>query len=269
MFDSLRSRLPILTALCAQFAAVLLTWLLLLGALRLLDVRLSLLQAAVVQGVIAALLGARLGLSSWWLPINLGFVPGLALLQNHSLPTWLPAAALVLLLLLNWNAFVERVPLYLTGTATERCLQQRLRALPGHFRFVDLGCGLAGSLSRLARAFPQARFVGVETAPLTFAIAWLRCLPRSNCRIVFRNLWRVDLADFEVVYCFLSPAPMPALWRKASAQMRADALLISNSFGVPGVEPEERLAVSDWRDSQLLIWRPGGRRSPDGQGATG
>lgn len=264
-----RFRPPVVLALAAQLAALLSTWLVLLGVSRLLDLHVSLLQAASLQGVLAALLGARLGLSRWWWPINLAFVPALVALRDHSLPGWLPLAAFVALLLLNWNAFFERVPLYLTGAATERSLQQRLAGLPAGFRFVDLGCGLAGSLSRLARAYPQARFVGVETAPLTFLIAWLRCLPRRNCRIVFRSLWRVDLAQFEVVYCFLSPAPMPALWRKAVTQMQPTALLISNSFEVPGVAPEERLAVDDWRHSQLLIWRPGARRSPDGSGATG
>lgn len=265
MSDSPRFRPPILLALGAQLAALLLTWLVLLAAARLLGLHVSLLQAAILQGALAALLGARLGLSRWWWPINLAFVPALVALRDHSLPGWLPLAAFAALLLLNWNAFFERVPLYLTGRAAERRLAERLAGLPANFRFVDLGCGLAGSLSRLAQAYPQARFVGVETAPLAFVIAWLRCLPRRNCRIVLRSLWRVDLARYEVVYCFLSPAPMPALWRKACVQMRPDALLISNSFEVPGVEPEERLAVDDWRQSQLLLWHPGAPRPDDPQ----
>jgi hypothetical protein len=47
------------------------------------------------------------------------------------------------------------------------------------------------------------------------------------------------------------------LWEKASEEMRPGALLISNSFEVPGVEAQEVLPVDDWRHSRLLIWRPG------------
>lgn len=62
---------------------------------------------------------------------------------------------------------------------------------------------------------------------------------------------------------------MPALWRKACAEMRPDALLISNSFEVPGIEAQESLPVDDWRHSRLLIWRPGANAQPDGRPASG
>ena len=261
------ARLPILRALLAQLLAVALVWLLLLGLARW-DIRPGLLGAALLQGGVAAWLGQRLGLSPWWLPINLAFVPGLVLLHGQHVPGWLPLGAFALLLLLNWNAFGERVPLYLSGAAAERQLQVRLATLPAGFRFIDLGCGLAGTLLRLARAHPAGQFVGVETAPLPFALSWLRCLRQPNCSIRLRSLWRVDLGDYQVVYCFLSPAPMPALWQKARNEMRPGALLISNSFAVPGVEPAQILPLDDWRHSRLLVWYPGGT-APDGSGASG
>lgn len=257
-----------LIALLAQLTGLLLAWLLLLAGAWLFGLRLGLLGAACLQGVCAALIGERLGLSTWWRPINLAFVPGLVLLQDHALPPWLLLAGFVVLLLLNWNALVERVPLYLTGAPAERLLTARLSTLPAGFRFVDLGSGLGGTLARLAKAYPNGQFLGVETAPLTFALCWLRCLPRGNCRVRFRSLWRVDLGDFDAVYCFLSPAPMPALWQKARTEMKPTALLISNTFEVPGVPAEESLPLNDWRGSSLLVWRPGAA-SPDDMPARG
>ncbi|MGE6687163.1 class I SAM-dependent methyltransferase [Stutzerimonas stutzeri] len=265
---SVVTRLPILRALLAQLLALLVVWLLLLGLVGVLGVRPGLILVAVAQGCLAALIGARLGLSAWWLVINLMFVPGLVLLRDFDVPGWLPLGAFMLLLLLNWNAFTERVPLYLTGREAERELRERLAMLPRDFRYIDLGSGLAGTLSRLAREFPSAQFVGVETAPLPFVLSWLRCLTRRNCHIRLISLWRVDLGEYDVVYCFLSPAPMAALWEKAQAEMRSGALLISNSFEVPGVEPAEVLHLDDWRGSRLLIWCPGGA-TPDGAGTSG
>lgn len=254
---SFLARYPALLALLSQISSLMICWVIVLVLARWLGWHFSLLGAACLQGMLAALIGQFFGLSRWWLPINLGFVPGLVLLQEHSLPPWMLLAGFVVLLMLNWNALTERVPLYLTGSATEQCLALRLASMPAGFRFIDLGCGLGGTLLRLSRAYPQAQFVGVETAPLTFALCWLRCLLQRNCRIRFRSLWREPLAGYDVVYCFLSPAPMPALWRKAVAEMSAGALLISNSFEVPDIVAQEILPVDDWRHSRLLIWQPG------------
>lgn len=259
------TRFPALLALSSHLLSLIICWLLLLMLARAAGWHFSLLTAAWFQGATAAFIGWRFGLSRWWLPINLCFVPGLVMLQDHALPPWLLLLGFVVLLLLNWNALTERVPLYLTGTAAERQLIRRLAQLPDNFRFIDLGSGLGGTLLRLAKAYPNAQFIGVETAPLTFALCWLRCLLQPNCRVRFRSFWREPLGDYDVVYCFLSPAPMPALWQKARAEMKPDALLISNSFEVPEVAPQETLPIEDWRHSRLLIWQPGKNARPDGQ----
>ena len=249
-------RFPALLALISQLLGLLITAVLLWLLARLGGWTLSLMLSACLQGLLAALIGRRLGLPRWWLPINLCFLPGLVLAQGHALPPWLLLAGFVVLVLLNWNALFERVPLYLSGPQAERELIEHLARLPEGFRFIDLGCGLGGTLLRLAKACPQGHFTGVETAPLSFLLARVRCLLQPNCQVRFRSLWREPLGNYDRVYCFLSPAPMPALWQKACAEMRADARLISNSFEVPGVEAEAIVPLDDWRHSRLLVYRP-------------
>ncbi len=254
MLETLRLRYPVLLALIAQCLALAGVAASLLIAARLGDWRPTLWQAAVVQGALAAALGYWLGLRRWWLALNLAFVPGLLALQSREWPAWWFLTAFLLLLLINWNSIRERVPLYLTGATTCRHLSRRLATLPEDFRFVDLGCGLGGTLVYLARDYPRASLVGVETAPLTFLLAWLRCLPCRNCTVRYRSLWREDLTRYDVVYCFLSPAPMTELWGKARREMRPGSLLISNSFEIPGVPAREVIELNDWRDSRLLLW---------------
>jgi hypothetical protein len=254
MLELLRCRYPAILALLAQLLAVAGMALLLFILLRPDGWRLTVWQAALGQGVLAAALGHWLGLRRWWLPLNLAFVPGLLALQSREWPAWWFLVAFVLLLLINWNSFRERVPLYLSGARTRQRLSERLADLPEDFRFVDLGCGVGSTLVQLARDYPAARLVGVETAPLVFLLAWLRCLPYRNCQVRYRSLWREDLSAHDVAYCFLSPAPMAELWAKARREMRPGSLLISNSFEIPGVAPGEIIELNDWRDSRLLLW---------------
>lgn len=250
----LGERYPVLLAFLVQLSVTLALGLAIYATAHLSSWRPSWLAAGLLHGLLAASLARWLGLSRWWGWLNLGFMPALLLASGAPLPPWLFLVAFLLLLLLNWNSFGERVPLYLTGAGSRRELAALLEQRGGEFSFVDLGCGPAGTLLWLARRFPRAQFVGVETAPLSYLIARLRCLGRGNCRIRYENLWRTDLAGFEVAYCFLSPAPMDALWGKARAGLPAGAWLISNTFEIPGVAAQRVVELKDWRDSRLLLW---------------
>lgn len=247
-------RLPLLRALLAQGIALALV-MVMVYLLALLPWRLSLFSVALLQGVLAALIGWRLGLSRWWSWINFAFLPALFVAQQIGLPGWVYLLGFVVLLLVNWNSLREQVPLYLTGRRAQQQLQLFLSECEPPLRFVDLGCGTAGTLLALARRFPRGQFVGVETAPLVFLCAWLRCLLQDNCQIRYVSLWQVDLAAFDVVYCFLSPVPMPRLWAKAQAEMRPGSWLISNSFEIPGVPTDHVLAINEGRQTQLLLWQ--------------
>lgn len=188
MLAHLASRYPLLLAVLVQLAALVLA----VVGLRLwagfTGQRPSLLLLVCLQAVLAALLGERLGLARWWVFINLLFAPALYLVSGRGLSAGIAALGFLLLLLLNWNSLRERVPLYLTGRQTRERLAELLAEREPTFRFVDLGCGLGDTLVDLSRRFPQATFVGVETAPLSFALAWLRCLPRRNCQVRYRDL---------------------------------------------------------------------------------
>ena len=58
----------------------------------------------------------------------------------------------------------------------------------------------------------------------------------------------------DVVYAFLSPAPMPRLWEKVQREMRPGTLFISNRFIVPGVKPHQRIATGE-PGVNLYVWR--------------
>lgn len=251
-------RLPILRSLLAQALMLLL----LLGLARL-GVIFPLWMLLLLQAVGSALLGLALGLSLWWLPINLAFVPGLYWAQQAQLASSWPLLGVLLLLALFSNSLRERVPLYLSDGSARRQVQTYLRSRDESFRFVDLGCGIGSMLCPMARAFPKAQFVGVETAPLSFLLAWLRSLPLPNCQVRYRSLWLQPLSGFDVVYCFLSPEPMPALWAKANAEMKAGSVLLSNSFVVPGQVADQQWALGGWRQGQLYLWQMQRRLATD------
>lgn len=218
-------------------------------------IRLPLLALLGVQGVGAAALGRRFGLANWWAPIHLVLPFAVAAALLLKVPPWIFLAAFVFLLLFYWNS-VSGVPLYLTNRATRAALAG---LLPDHggFRFIDLGSGFGGPLIDLAGRRPDGGVEGIESAPMPYAVTRLRLLVqrRPNARLRFGDFWNLDLAPYDVVYCFLSPVPMEKLFAKAKREMRPGTLLVSNTFIVPGQAADEVRAVGDKRRTMLHLWR--------------
>lgn len=209
----------------------------------------------IVQGMIAAWIGHKLSLQRWWIPVQIILPPAALLVGALEIPAWIFLAVFVVLLLVYWNSARGRVPLYLTNRKTWRALASIVESRKiAHF--ADLGCGIGGALLYLAKTNPKTEFTGVESAPLPFVLAWMRTKLSglSNLKIRYGSLWNQDLATFDLVYVFLSPAPMPDLYEKVRREMKPNTAFISNSFTVPGFDAEQIIQVNDERETQLYIW---------------
>ena len=218
----------------------------------------------VVQGLIAAWFGHRFGLAGWWLPVQIGLPPAAALAASLNVPSWIYLALFGALLLVYWNSARNRVPLYLPNRTTWAALTQLL-AEDEKLEFLDIGSGIGGALFYMARHRPDINFTGIESAPLPFVLSWLRCKLNGlkNVSLVYGDFWKENLETFDVIYAFLSPEPMPGLYKKARTEMRNGTLLISNSFVVPEHPADETLTVNDGRQSQLHLWRMGDLEQQD------
>jgi len=207
-----------------------------------------------LEGVSAAAIGAVARLPKWWLPINLLAVPAAQSLLALQLPPGLYLAAFCALLLVNVGAWRSRVPLYLTNAKAAAHLLTLLPQGSG-FRFIDLGCGTGSLLSHLARERPDGHYAGVELAPLLFLLSLWRARRNAALSVRWGDFWRADLSPYDVVYAYLSPAPMAELWRKACREMRPGSLFVSNGFCVPGVEPARSIVVAGRPRSTFYIWK--------------
>jgi len=242
-------------ALLAQLVAVLLTLSLAVPLVEHFGPALSPLAVALIGGVTAAAVGLAAGLSAWWLAINLLFWPTVVMAYSLSIrPAWF-LTAFGLLLAVYWSVFRTRVPLYLTGS---QALQALARLLPADraFRFFDLGAGTGRVLRRLAKLRPAGDYRGIESAPLPFLLARLSAVfAGGGWHMQWGSFWKKDLGEYDVVYAYLSPAPMAALLRKLRAEMKPGAMFVSNTFPLPGVAPAETAELADLHRSTLYLYR--------------
>jgi hypothetical protein len=188
----------------------------------------------------------------WWLWIQALLPIGLfAGLSQTYVPFYAFGVLALLLMLVFSNVLGERVPLYLSNRITHRALS--LLVMERHIKTaVDLGSGLGGVVRALAASGVDA--TGVEFSPVLAVLSNAICRLVGKGHVIRGDMWQQDLSRYDLVYVFLSPVPMPAIWQKAQVEMRVGSVLVSNSFAVSDVEPDDVWVLADGRETQLFIY---------------
>ncbi|WP_137719251.1 class I SAM-dependent methyltransferase [Methylobacillus flagellatus] len=207
------------------------------------------------QGAIALTLACLLGLAWWWRGMLLLFPLVVYTVQQLALPSAFYLVLFLLFLTLYWSTYRTQVPFYPSRLPVWRQVTQLLPA-EGEVHMIDIGSGLGDLAMHVAAQRPCARVTGIEIAPLPWLLSWLRARWRRSAAAFTRGDYQVlDFARYDLVFAYLSPAVMPALWQKASREMRAGSQLVSYEFDIPGA-PAPSCAVRPLPDKPALyIWR--------------
>jgi SAM-dependent methyltransferase len=214
---------------------------------------LSFYGAALLQGVLAALLTYICGLAPWWRVIQLLFPVTLVGASALHVPPPILLSVFLFLLLLFWSTFRTQVPFYPSGRAVWAAVAT---LLPNDrpVRLIDIGSGLGGLALDLAQRRPGSELSGIELAPLPWLLSVLRArLTGSTAHFVRGDYERLNFADYDVVFAYLSPAAMAALWSKAKREMRPATMLVSYEFSIPAKAPDKTVSVTPI-GPPLYVW---------------
>jgi hypothetical protein len=210
-------------------------------------------RLAIVQGALAALWSHVLRQPYWWIPIHLLFLPTAIAMLTLQLPSWLYLLIVLLLALVFWGTVKGDVPLFLSSTAVADALAV-IVDMENAGTFADLGAGVGSVAVPLA----EHRSIMVdawERAPLPWLISAWRCRKLPNATVKRKSLWRCNLARYDVVFAFLSPAVMGDIGEKVRQEMHPGSLFISSSFQIPDWQPESVIDVEDRRRTKLFCYR--------------
>lgn len=192
-------------------------------------------EIVLLQAAMTLLLTRWFNLAWWWYIIQPLFPAAIALMLTVSVPSSIYFLIFSFLLVFYWTTFRTQVPYYPSTkkvwTTVEKLLPEKRP-----ISFVDVGSGLGGLILYLSKKYPGSRFLGVEIAPLLWLLSYLRTLGLcNNAQFVRSNYEKINFAQFDVVFVYLSPAAMSALWAKAKQEMLPGSTLISFEFPIVGV----------------------------------
>ena len=210
-------------------------------------------RLTVTQGVAAAICSIILRQPYWWMPIHLLFLPSAIMLLTLQLPSWLYLLILLVFGLVFWGTVKGDVPLFLSSTAVADAVASIVNGEHAH-AFADLGAGVGSVAVPLAQQ--QTLMVEAwEHAPLPWLITSWRCRKLPNASVKRASLWGCNLARYDVVFAFLSPAVMVRLGEKIRREMLPGSVIISSSFPIPDWEPEAIIQIEDRRSTRLFCYR--------------
>ncbi|HTW97081.1 MAG TPA: 50S ribosomal protein L11 methyltransferase [Candidatus Methylomirabilis sp.] len=110
---------------------------------------------------------------------------------------------------------------------------------PGE-KFFDLGCGEGRTLIAAARVGAEA--TGYEISLLPYIWAKIKILfyrGPNKSKVFFRDFWKINLGEADVVYNFLMPRVMAKLREKLKKELKPGARVINYTFYLPDWNPEK------------------------------
>jgi len=120
----------------------------------------------------------------------------------------------------------------------------------------ELGAGWGGVALSLARQYPDHRVIGIELAPLPWLVAKLRAglSGPKNLKIIHGDFLKHPLSDAGLVVCYLSANGLAHLKPKLASELAPGALVLSNTFAVPGWRPTDETAAGDIYHSPIYLY---------------
>jgi len=128
-------------------------------------------------------------------------------------------------------------PLISTKTDVLKKILEEIQLASGAKVF-ELGAGSAGFLRAVEKKFPAAVLTGIEHSFWPWLTTKLQlALRHSKIEMIRSDLFKINLKQADLIYCYLNPKMMQALESKFKAECKPSTQIISHAFPLPTLAP--------------------------------
>jgi len=146
---------------------------------------------------------------------------------------------LIVFIYLNiFYSFYLKVPMLSTGNNAIGKVLQNIDFGKAK-KFYDLGAGNGKVISQVASRYPDIKCVGIEYNISAYCCAKIRNIfLKQKINYKFRDFFKINISDADVVYAYLFPGLMERLEDKFARELKKGTLVISNAFPIKSKEPK-------------------------------
>lgn len=102
-------------------------------------------------------------------------------------------------------------------------------------KILELGCGDGRFLREASKQYKTSG-LGIDINPIVVFIAKIKARMQKIKNIEFRvqNIFKTDMAGYDVIYLFLMPKLLEKMLPRLREQIQPSTLIISHGFRIPG-----------------------------------
>lgn len=131
-----------------------------------------------------------------------------------------------------------------------------LKNSPNQKLIVDAGCGTASILKKLAKDFPQHRFIGIEWNKTLSKVAKFKNRKLKNVEILCQDLFDYNFENVDIVICFLLEPIMLKFETKLLKENNRGKDVFSFVFKFPNIKASEEFTTSKFMPfAKLYIYK--------------
>ncbi len=106
---------------------------------------------------------------------------------------------------------------------------------------LDPGCGTADLLIKLAKAFPQHSFVGIEWNKGLYETAKFKSRKLTNVTLLCQDMFDYSFVKADIIVCFLMAPLMERFGEKIKSECKKGVVVFSNTFSIPNLPLTEEI----------------------------
>jgi len=124
-------------------------------------------------------------------------------------------------------------------------------------KIYELGCGWGALAFRLAARYPESEVHAYEVSPIPwlFTDIMRRIYRVPNMTLFWKDFFHDSLSDAGLVICYLYPGAMERLKKKLQNELSTGTVIISNTFAIPGWEPDRVIKVPDFYRTKIYVYK--------------
>ncbi len=122
---------------------------------------------------------------------------------------------------------------------------------------IELGSGWGNLALALAKEYPERQVIGYELSPIPWlvSVALQRFQGIMNLTLRRQNFLSTEFPEAALIVCYLYPGGMEKLAEKIWREKPDVKMLISNTFALPGTEPDQTIRLDDLYRSPIYVYR--------------
>ena len=117
----------------------------------------------------------------------------------------------------------------------------------------ELGSGWGQLALAAAKQLKNVRVIGYESSlfPWMFSLVLRAFKGKSQIEFRWADFRKRDFSDAQLVLCYLYPGAMSHLAERLQKELKPGSVIISNTFRLPGWEPEKVVELDDMHKTQI------------------